>query len=145
MVERLPLHTLLSHGYVAFTIECDNEFEHQFPHRTTKGPATGSPWLVSMAMWFNCMRHLGEEPIPKNVPTWQLKKADDLAYVLDNLAKLVVKEVQGSGGYGMLVGPASTKKEIETFRARILANPANYIAQPTLSLSTCPTRAGPRP
>ncbi len=63
MAERLPLPTLLSHGFVAFTIECDNEFEHQFPHRTTKGPATGGPWLVSMAMWFNCMRHLGEEPI----------------------------------------------------------------------------------
>jgi uncharacterized circularly permuted ATP-grasp superfamily protein len=73
------------------------------------------------------------------VPTWQLKKPKDLAEVMDNLPKLVVKEVQGSGGYGMLIGPTSTKKEIEAFRARILANPANYIAQPTLSLSTCPT------
>ena len=83
--------------------------------------------------------YLSEEPILKNVPTWQLKKPKDLAEVMDNLAKLVVKEVQGSGGYGMLIGPTSTKKEIEAFRARILANPANYIAQPTLSLSTCPT------
>ncbi|MEI6721829.1 MAG: circularly permuted type 2 ATP-grasp protein, partial [Betaproteobacteria bacterium] len=83
--------------------------------------------------------YLSEEPILKNVPTWQLKKPKDLAEVMDNLPKLVVKEVQGSGGYGMLIGPTSTKKEIEAFRARILANPANYIAQPTLSLSTCPT------
>ena len=83
--------------------------------------------------------YLSEEPILKNVPTWQLKKPADLAEVLDNLADLVVKEVQGSGGYGMLIGPTSSKKEIEAFRARILANPANYIAQPTLSLSTCPT------
>ena len=83
--------------------------------------------------------YLSEEPILKNVPTWQLKKPADLAEVLDNLDELVVKEVQGSGGYGMLIGPTSTKKEIEAFRGRILANPANYIAQPTLSLSTCPT------
>ncbi len=83
--------------------------------------------------------YLHEEPILKNVPTYQLKKAEDFQHVMDNLAKLVVKEVQGSGGYGMLIGPTSTKKEVEAFRLRIQANPANYIAQPTLSLSTCPT------
>lgn len=83
--------------------------------------------------------YLGEEPILNNVPTYMLRKPDDLKYTLDNLANLVVKEVHGSGGYGMLVGPSSTKKEIEAFRKRILANPENYIAQPTLSLSTCPT------
>ena len=83
--------------------------------------------------------YLSEEPILHNVPTWQLRKEDDLRYVLDHLPELVVKEVHGAGGYGMLVGPASTKAEIEEFRLRILANPSNYIAQPTLSLSTCPT------
>jgi len=83
--------------------------------------------------------YLGEEPLLENVPTWQCKKPDDLELVMDRLAELVVKEVQGSGGYGMLIGPAAKKAEIETFRARIKANPANYIAQPTLSLSTCPT------
>lgn len=83
--------------------------------------------------------YLSEEPILHNVPTWQLRKEDDLRYVLDHLSELVVKEVHGAGGYGMLVGPASTKAEIEEFRLRILANPSNYIAQPTLSLSTCPT------
>jgi uncharacterized circularly permuted ATP-grasp superfamily protein len=83
--------------------------------------------------------YLGEEPILQNVPTWQCKQPDDLAYVLEKISELVVKEVQGSGGYGMLIGPAAKKAEIESFRARIRANPANYIAQPTLSLSTCPT------
>ncbi|MEZ0231548.1 MAG: circularly permuted type 2 ATP-grasp protein [Methylophilaceae bacterium] len=83
--------------------------------------------------------YLGEEPILSNVPTYQLSKEDDLKYVLDHLPELVVKEVQGSGGYGMLVGPAATKKEIEEFRLRILSSPSNYIAQPTLALSTCPT------
>jgi uncharacterized circularly permuted ATP-grasp superfamily protein len=83
--------------------------------------------------------YLGEEPILRNVPTWQLRKPDDLRYVLDHLPELVVKEVQGSGGYGMLIGPAATHAEIETFRARIQTDPRNYIAQPTLSLSTCPT------
>jgi uncharacterized circularly permuted ATP-grasp superfamily protein len=83
--------------------------------------------------------YLSEEPILENVPTWQCKKRDDLELVLDKLGELVVKEVQGSGGYGMLIGPAAEKSEIEAFRARIIANPANYIAQPTLSLSTCPT------
>ncbi len=83
--------------------------------------------------------YLGEEPILANVPTFRLSRADDLCYVLANLPELVVKEVHGSGGYGMLVGPKSTQAEIEEFRLRILQNPDNYIAQPTLALSTCPT------
>jgi uncharacterized circularly permuted ATP-grasp superfamily protein len=85
--------------------------------------------------------YLGEEPILQNVPTWQLGKQDDLQYVISHLSQLVVKEVQGSGGYGMLVGPAATQSEIEQYRARILAAPANFIAQPTLALSTCPAFA----
>jgi uncharacterized circularly permuted ATP-grasp superfamily protein len=83
--------------------------------------------------------YLGEKPILANVPTWLCREADDLKYVLDHLGELVVKEVHGAGGYGMLVGPAATKAEIEAFREVVKANPANYIAQPTLSLSTCPT------
>ncbi|HLA33816.1 MAG TPA: circularly permuted type 2 ATP-grasp protein [Rhodocyclaceae bacterium] len=83
--------------------------------------------------------YLGEEPIIANVPTWELRKSDDLKYVLDRLPELVVKEVQGSGGYGMLVGPAASKEEIRLFRDKIIADPTGYIAQPTLALSTCPT------
>ncbi|ALS62065.1 circularly permuted type 2 ATP-grasp protein [Pandoraea norimbergensis] len=83
--------------------------------------------------------YLGEKPILNNVPTYQCRRADDLAYTLDNLGELVVKEVHGAGGYGMLVGPASTKAEIEAFRQRLLAKPDGYIAQPTLALSACPT------
>ncbi len=83
--------------------------------------------------------YLSEEPILQNVPTWLLRKPDDLKYVLAHLPELVVKEVHGSGGYGMLIGPTSSKAEIEAYRQRILANPADFIAQPTLSLSTCPT------
>ncbi len=83
--------------------------------------------------------YLGEEPILKNVPTWQLRKSEDQRYALEHLSELVVKEVQGSGGYGMLIGPKASKKELETFREQIKANPAGYIAQPTLALSTCPT------
>ena len=83
--------------------------------------------------------YLGEEPIIPNVPTYRLDRAEDLSYVLSHLPELVVKEVQGSGGYGMLVGPASTAQQIADFRARLLKDPANYIAQPTLALSTCPT------
>jgi uncharacterized circularly permuted ATP-grasp superfamily protein len=83
--------------------------------------------------------YLGEEPILKNVPTFQCRKPGDLQYTLANLKDLVVKEVHGAGGYGMLVGPASTKEEIERFRGALLANPEGYIAQPTLSLSSCPT------
>jgi uncharacterized circularly permuted ATP-grasp superfamily protein len=83
--------------------------------------------------------YLGEKPILKNVPTYMCRNDDDLKYTLANLKDLVVKEVHGAGGYGMLVGPASTKAEIEDFRRALLANPSGYIAQPTLSLSTCPT------
>jgi uncharacterized circularly permuted ATP-grasp superfamily protein len=83
--------------------------------------------------------YLGEKPILNNVPTYQCREADDLGYVLAHLGELVVKEVHGAGGYGMLVGPAATKAEIEAFRAQLQARPDNYIAQPTLSLSTCPT------
>jgi uncharacterized circularly permuted ATP-grasp superfamily protein len=83
--------------------------------------------------------YLGEKPILNNVPTFMGRKPDDLKYILDNLKDLVVKEVHGAGGYGMLVGPASTKAEIEDFRKAILAKPDGYIGQPTLSLSTCPT------
>jgi uncharacterized circularly permuted ATP-grasp superfamily protein len=83
--------------------------------------------------------YLTEEPILNNVPTWQLSKDDDLHYCLDHLADLVVKEVHGAGGYGMLVGPAASATEREAFRGRIVAEPGKYIAQPTLALSTCPT------
>jgi len=83
--------------------------------------------------------YLAEEAILKNVPTWQLRLEDDLRYCLDHLTELVVKEVHGAGGYGMLVGPAATLAEREAFRGRIVANPDKYIAQPTLALSTCPT------
>jgi uncharacterized circularly permuted ATP-grasp superfamily protein len=83
--------------------------------------------------------YLGEEPVLQNVPTWQCAKADDRKYVLENLAELVVKEVHGSGGYGMLVGPRSSAAQIAAFAERIKADPGNYIAQPTLALSTTPT------
>ena len=87
----------------------------------------------------------GEEPILKTVPTWRCREADALAYVLEHLPELVVKEVNGSGGYGMLVGPAASKAEIEAFRAKLKRDPDGFIAQPTLALSTCPTflRKGP--
>ena len=83
--------------------------------------------------------YLSEEPVLNNVPTYQCRKKEDLAYTLANLAELVVKEVHGAGGYGMLVGPASTKQQIEDFRQRLIAKPDGYIAQPTLALSACPT------
>lgn len=83
--------------------------------------------------------YLGETPLLNNVHTYWLSDPSDRNYVLDHLAELVVKEAQGSGGYGMLIGPRSTAAERDLFRARILANPSAYIAQPTLSLSTCPT------
>ncbi|MCG6902410.1 MAG: circularly permuted type 2 ATP-grasp protein [Rhodobacter sp.] len=82
--------------------------------------------------------YTGEKAILPNVPTWRCGEPDALAYVLDNLAELVVKEVHGSGGYGMLIGPTSSRKELESFRAKLKARPGNYIAQPTLSLSTVP-------
>src|SRR6187549_2324161 len=81
---------------------------------------------------------LGEEPILKNVPTWRCREEEHLSYVLDNIEALVVKEVHGSGGYGMLVGPAANKATIASFRSKLKTAPHNFIAQPTLSLSTCP-------
>lgn len=83
--------------------------------------------------------YLGEEPLLNNVHTWRCSEPDELKYVLENLGELVVKEVHGSGGYGMLVGPASTKEEIATYAERIKADPQDFIAQPTLALSTTPT------
>jgi len=83
--------------------------------------------------------YLGEKPILQNVPTYLCRDEKDLKYVLGHLPDLVVKEVHGAGGYGMLVGPAATQSEIAAFREQLVTNPTNYIAQPTLSLSTCPT------
>src|SRR6202453_2666661 len=83
--------------------------------------------------------YLGEEPLLKNVPTWRCRESDHLAYVLEHIAELVVKEVHGSGGYGMLIGPKSDKATIAAFRAKLKSDPKNFIAQPTLALSTCPT------
>ncbi len=83
--------------------------------------------------------YLGEEPILNNVPTWSCRNDDDCKYVLDHLDELVVKEVHGSGGYGMLIGPTATKEQRDEFAKRIKATPHVYIAQPTLALSTCPT------
>ncbi|WP_425502245.1 circularly permuted type 2 ATP-grasp protein [Sphingobium jiangsuense] len=82
--------------------------------------------------------YMGEEPLLRNVPTWRCSEPDSLAYVLDNLSELVVKEVHGSGGYGMLVGPAASKRELAAFAAKLKQRPENYIAQPTLALSTVP-------
>lgn len=82
--------------------------------------------------------YTGEKPILQNVPTWRCSESDALAYVLDNLKDLVVKEVHGSGGYGMLIGPTSSKRELSDFEAKLRARPENYIAQPTLALSTVP-------
>ncbi len=91
--------------------------------------------------------YTGEQPILKNVPTWRCAEPEALSNVLDNLAELVVKEVHGSGGYGMLIGPTSSKREIADFAAKLRARPENYIAQPTLALSTVPifTKAGLAP
>ena len=83
--------------------------------------------------------YLDEEPLLNNVPTWQCSKPSELSHVLANMHELVVKEVHGAGGYGMLVGPTSSKAEVESFKERVKANPSNYIAQPTLALSTVPT------
>ena len=82
--------------------------------------------------------YTGRKAMLGNIPTWRCSEPDSLKYVLEHLDELVVKEVHGSGGYGMLVGPASTKKEREDFARKLAARPGNYIAQPTLSLSTCP-------
>ncbi|RCX09668.1 circularly permuted type 2 ATP-grasp protein [Extensimonas vulgaris] len=92
------------------------------------------PYVPEMVRFY-----LGEEPILNNVPTWICRNPEDLRYVLAHLPELVVKEVHGAGGYGMLIGPAATKAEIEDFRRALEADPARYIAQPTLSLSSCPT------
>ena len=81
----------------------------------------------------------GEEPVLKNVPTWRCREKDALGHVLDNLPDLVVKEVNGSGGYGMLVGPHATRGEIDAFAQKLRHAPEGFIAQPTLALSTCPT------
>ncbi len=91
--------------------------------------------------------YTGEKPLLPNVPTWRCAEPDSLAYVLDNIAELVVKEVHGSGGYGMLIGPTSSKREIANFKDKLKANPTNYIAQPTLALSTVPifTKSGLAP
>jgi uncharacterized circularly permuted ATP-grasp superfamily protein len=83
--------------------------------------------------------YLGAEPILKNVTTWRCRDGEALAYVLDNIKDLVVKEVHGSGGYGMLIGPTADKTTIDAFREKLKAQPKNFIAQPTLALSTCPT------
>jgi uncharacterized circularly permuted ATP-grasp superfamily protein len=83
--------------------------------------------------------YLGEEPLLKNVPTWRCREPDHLSYVLDHLDELVVKEVHGSGGYGMLIGPKADKAQIAAFRAKLKSSPKGFIAQPTLALSTVPT------
>ncbi len=86
--------------------------------------------------------YLGQEPLLSNVETWRCAQADHLAYALEHMSELVFKEVHGSGGYGMLIGPAATRDEIEAYRARIMADPSAFIAQPTLALSSCPTFVG---
>jgi uncharacterized circularly permuted ATP-grasp superfamily protein len=83
--------------------------------------------------------YLGEEPLLKNVPTWRCREEDHLSYVIDHLEELVVKEVHGSGGYGMLIGPKADKAQLSAFRAKLKSSPKNFIAQPTLALSTVPT------
>ena len=82
--------------------------------------------------------YTGRKAILGNIPTWRCSEPDSLKYVLEHIAELVIKEVHGSGGYGMLVGPAASKKECEAFAGKLKAKPSNYIAQPTLALSTCP-------
>lgn len=83
--------------------------------------------------------YLGEEPLLPNVPTYLCSEPKQLEYVLEHLSELVVKAANASGGYGMLVGPHSTKEEQDEFAVKIQANPRNYIAQPTLRLSRVPT------
>ena len=91
--------------------------------------------------------YTGEQPILQNVPTWRCAEADSLGYVLEHLDELVVKEVHGSGGYGMLIGPAASAAELKEFSIKLRDNPSNYIAQPTLALSSAPilTEAGLAP
>jgi uncharacterized circularly permuted ATP-grasp superfamily protein len=81
----------------------------------------------------------GEDAILKNVPTWRCREREALAHVLEKLPELVVKEVNGSGGYGMLVGPHATRRELDDFARKVKHAPEGFIAQPTLALSTCPT------
>lgn len=111
--------------------------------RVTLANAVGTGIADDKAMYIHVPEmirfYCGEEPILSNVPTYDLGKTKDLKYALDHLAELVVKEVHGSGGYGMLVGPAATQDELRLFREKIVAEPFRYIAQPTLALSTCPT------
>jgi uncharacterized circularly permuted ATP-grasp superfamily protein len=111
--------------------------------RVTLANAVGTGIADDKAMYMHVPEmirfYCDEEPILSNVPTHDLSKTQDLQYVLEHLSELVVKEVHGSGGYGMLVGPAASKEEIRLFREKIIAEPARYIAQPTLALSTCPT------
>jgi uncharacterized circularly permuted ATP-grasp superfamily protein len=92
------------------------------------------PYVPEMVRFY-----LGEEPMLSNVPTFLLRRKEDLEYTLAHLAELVVKEVHGAGGYGMLIGPAASREELAAFRQRILRSPERYIAQPTLALSACPT------
>jgi uncharacterized circularly permuted ATP-grasp superfamily protein len=92
------------------------------------------PYVPAMIRFY-----LAEEPILQNVPTYSCGRAEDLGYVLDHLPELVVKETRGSGGYGMLVGPCASAAELSAFAEKLKAHPADYIAQPTLALSTCPT------
>lgn len=107
----------------------------------TNAPGTGIaddkslyPFVPKMIEYY-----LGEKPILPNVPTYQCGNDDELGYVLDNMQELVIKETQGSGGYGMLIGPTSAQQQIDEYRKRLLDNPAGFIAQPTISLSTNPT------
>ena len=86
--------------------------------------------------------YLDEAPILKTVPTWRCREPEQLAYVLDHLDEMVVKEVHGSGGYGMLVGPQADRAALAAFRAKLKAKPTSFVAQPTLALSTCPTCVG---
>ena len=83
--------------------------------------------------------YLGEKPILNNIETWSCGDTKKIKFILENIHDLVIKEVHGSGGYGMLIGPKSTKKEIINFKKKIMSNPRNYIAQPTLKLSSAPT------
>jgi uncharacterized circularly permuted ATP-grasp superfamily protein len=92
------------------------------------------PYVPAMIRFY-----LGEEPILGNVRTFRCREREELAYVLDHLDELVVKETRGSGGYGMLIGPQATREELDLFRAKLRAAPGDFIAQPTLALSTCPT------
>ena len=88
--------------------------------------------------------YLGEDPVLPNVPTYLCSRPEERQHVLANLANLVVKTVAGSGGYGMLIGPASTRSERERFRRRIEADPRNFIAQPVIDLSVQPAFDGRR-